>query len=240
MTLRVPPMRQNDQALRLLAQMYARWFMRASTQPLLEVYEQIRDVLYTAAHQQEAFEHLAHLTEMAPGTEDSPQSAYAHARDSVARVIEAGGKADALIVGETDGYRHLCLRCSQEEKNFQRVAFFNQQERRALLMPEVEGERRSAYSRCQVCLQPIHPTTLVLFVLSGTEKHAKGCQCRTCNRAGIAYQLTIYACDEATQQVVFPSLQRIAAPSRARCVEQAVKLCWEKGWYMLNKDTVLS
>jgi hypothetical protein len=239
MTLRVPPMRQDDEALRLLAQMYARWFMRASTHPMLEVCEQIRDVLYTAANQQEAFEHLVHMTEMAPETEDSPRNAYARARDIVSQVIEAGGTADALIVGETDGYRHLCLRCSQEEKNFQRVAFFNQQERRALLMPEVWGERRSAYSRCQMCLQPIHPTTLVLFVLSGTEKHAKGCRCGQCNRAGIAYQLTIYACESATQQIVFPSLHRIAAPSRAKCVEQAVKLCWEKGWYMFNKDTVL-
>jgi len=230
-------MKQNDEALRLLAQMYARWFMRASARPVLEVCGRIRDTLYNATSQQDAYEQLARLAE---GTVSDHRRAYERARDIVAQVIQEGGSVDTLIVGETDGYRHLCLSCSQDEQNFQRVRFFQMQERRFLLKPEVGGDRRSAYSKCQLCLQPINPNTLVLFTFAGTEKHPKGCLCGACNRAGVASLLSIYECDKETQQVLFPALHQVVAPSKQKCVEQVVEVCWEKGWYMFNKDSVLS
>jgi hypothetical protein len=240
MTITVPKMRQNDEALRLLAQMYARWFMRASARAVLDVCERIRDALYTATSQQDAYEQLAQLAESASDSQRDYKRAYERARDIVTHVIQAGGDADTLIVGQTDGYRHLCLSCSQDEQNFQRVRFFQMQERRFLLKPEVVGEKRSAYGRCQLCLQPINPNLLVLFTFAGTEKHPNACQCGSCNRAGIASLLIIYeCCDKETQQVLFPPLRTVAAPSKQRCVEQAVEVCWEKGWYMFNKDTVL-
>jgi hypothetical protein len=238
MTMNVPRMRQDDQALRLLAQMYARWFMRTDSQRIVSVYEQIRDVLYTAVNQQDAYEQLAYLAEMTPEADDSCHEVYAQARDSVAGVIQANGSADVLIVGETDGYRHLCLTCSRDEQNFQDVPFFSMQDRRPLLKPEVSGELRSAYSMCQICRQPINPSRLVLFVLAGTEKHVKDCQCGKCNRAGIASVLGIYECARETQQVLLPHLQQVIAPSKQKCIEQAIELCWGKGWYMFNKNSV--
>jgi hypothetical protein len=236
MTITVPKMKQNDEVLRLLAQMYARWFMRASARPVLEVCERIRDTLYAAATQQDAYEQLAYLAESA---QSDHKRVYERARDIVALVIQAGGGADTLIIGQTDGYHHLCLSCSQDEQNFQRVHFFQMQERRFLLKPEVSGEQRSAYSKCQLCLQPINPNKLVLFAFAGTEKHPNTCHCGNCNRAGIASLLTIYECDKETQQVQFPLLHQVVAPSKQQCVEQAIKVCWEKGWYMFNKDTAL-
>jgi hypothetical protein len=235
-TITVPKMNQNDEALRLLAQMYARWFMRASAKPVLEVCERIRDTLYAATSQQNAYERLEQLVQSAS---DDHKQAYKRACNIVAHLIQAGGGADTLIVGQTDGYRHLCLSCSQDEQNFQRVRFFHMQERRFLLKPEVEGDHRSAYSKCQLCLQPMNPGKLVIFTFAGTEKHPNGCQCESCNRAGIASLLTIYECDKETQQALVPSLCTIAAHSKPRCVEQAVEVCWEKGWYMFNKDTLL-
>jgi len=175
-------MKQNDEALRLLAQMYARWFMRASARSVLEACERIRDTLYTAVSQQDAYEQLVQLAEAPSERESYHRPAYEQARDIVAQVIQAGGSADTLIVGQTDGYRHLCLTCSQDEQNFQRVHFFHRQERRPLLKPEVRGEQRSV---CQLCSQPIHPDKLVLFAFAGTEKHDHACRCGMCNRAGI-------------------------------------------------------
>lgn len=236
MTIMVPKMQQNDEALRLLAQMYARWFMRARARPLLEVYEQIRDAFYNARSQQDAYERLSQLAEV---DLSDYRRAYEQACDIVAQLIRAGGSADTIIIGETDGYRHLCFSCSQNEQNFQCVRFFQMQERRFLLKPEVEGERRSVYSKCQLCLQPINPNKWVLFTFAGTEKHPGGCQCRACNRAKVASLLTIYTCHKETQQVLLPLLYRVVAPSKQKCVEMAVKVCWEKGWYMFNKDTVL-
>src|SRR5579859_2642754 len=194
MAITVPKMKQNDEALRLLAQMYARWFMLASAKPVLEVCERIRDALYAAVNQQDAYEQLAQLAQVASDSQSDHSRAYEQARDIVAQVIQSGGSADSLIVGETDGYRHLCLSCSRDEQNFKRVHFFQIQERRLLLKPEVAGERRAAYSRCQLCLQPINPNLQVLFTFAGTEKHPNACQCGACNRAGIASLLKIYEC----------------------------------------------
>ncbi len=239
MMVSVPKMKQNDETLRLLAQMYARWFMRAGAQSILEVYERIRDILYAAVNQQHAYEQLAQVAEASSDSECDLSQLYERARDTIAQVVQMGGSVDSLIVGETDGYRHLCLSCSQNEQNYQSVPFFHMQDRRFLLKPEVEGERRSAYSKCQLCLLPMNPNALVLFTFAGTQKHPDTCQCRACNRAGIASLLDIYECDKETQQILFPSLCQVAAPSKPRCVEQAIKVCWEKGWYMFNKDTVL-
>lgn len=239
MTVRTPKMTHDDEALSLLAQMYAGWFMRASVgSVLLEVYERIRDLLYHATSQQDAYEQLAQMAETVPAPERDSQRIYQQARDTVAAVIAASGSADVLIVGQTDGYRHLCLTCCQDEHTFQHVPFFQQRERRQLLLPEVTGERRSASSRCQRCMQPIAPEKLVLFTFAGTDKHGRACCCSACNRAGVAFLLDVYHCDEHTQQVLLPALHQIAAPSRRRCIDQAMTTCWEHGWYMLNKDSI--
>lgn len=233
MTGRILKMTQNDEALRLLAQMYARWFMRTSVDSvLLEGYERIRDILYLATSQQDAHEQLSQLASDAMG---DARKLYEQARDTVASVIKAGGSADILVVGETDGYRHLCLTCRRDEQNFQRVPFFQARERRWLLLSEVADERRSASSICQLCLQPITPNALVLFAFAGTNKHPHACGCGTCNRAGVTFLLMIYTCDQHTQLVLLPALRQIAAPSKQQYVDQAIKICRENGWYMLNK-----
>jgi len=236
----ISTMQQHDEALRLLAQMYSRWVMRTNAgSDREEVFMQIRDLLSTATSQHEAAAHVWQLAQSISDQESAAWKIYEQAHTCVEQLIEAGGSADALIVGVTDGYRHLCLSCSQQEENVQRVLFFNRRERRPLLALEVIGTRRSATASCQCCLQPIHPDALVLFVLTGTAKHPKACRCRACNRAGIAYQLSIYTCERDTLQIVLPALQQVAAPSRQQCVELAVKLCREQGWYMFNKETVL-
>jgi hypothetical protein len=153
--------------------------------------------------------------------------------------MQAGGSANAIVVGQTDGFRHLCLTCSQDEDNFQRVRFFNARDRRPLLKPEVGGAPRSAYAKCQLCLQPLSLLKLVLFVFTGTAKHEPSCGCQQCNRARIAYLLSIYDCDQGTLRVRLPQLEQIAAPSKAQCLERAITRCWERGWYMLNKESVL-
>lgn len=238
-TIIVQKMKQNDPALRLLSQMYARFFMWTSTPTLLEAYETIRDILSSAITQQEAYEQLQQAVQASAGSENLLRQRYEQAQDLVLQVIGAGGNADTLIVGETDGFRHLCFPCSQDEQNFQRISFFQKQERRLLLKPEVAGERRSAYSKCQICLQPICPNKLVLFTFAGTEKHPPRCACKACNRAAIASLLTIYEYDTQAQQILFPFLQKVTAPSKRQCLQQAIKICWEKGWYMLNKDSLL-
>jgi len=239
MAIAIPRMTQSDEALRLLAHLYARWFMRIHSESLIDVYEQIRDVLYRASSQQDAYEQLREFAESPSEMDDASRDAYVQAHSLVQQVMQAGGSADALIVGQTDGYRHLCLACSQDEQNFQRIRFFSPRDRRPLLKPEVWGDHRATYSRCQLCLQTINPNNLVLFTFAGTAKHDKPCHCRTCNRAGIAYLLNIYDCEWETQRVLFPALQQVVAPSKQQCVERAIKASWEHGWYMLNKDAVL-
>jgi len=240
MAIAAPRMKQDDEALRLLAQMYSRWFMRANVGSAMEdVFIQIRDVLYNAISQQEAYEQLSHLAETIADHENLPWKAYDRARTCVEQLILAGGSADALIVGQTDGYRHLCLLCSQDEQNFQRVRFFALQDRRSLLRLEVGDVRRSSYSKCQLCLQPIYPQLFVLLTPGGTARHARPCTCGLCNRAGITYLVNIYECEKDSQRVVLPFLQQVAAPSKQKSVEMAIEQCWKNGWYMFNKDTVL-
>jgi hypothetical protein len=220
---------QQDNALALLADMYNRWFLRTNIEWKREVYEQIRDILRRFKSQQDAYTYLVEHT-----PETVALDIYAHAIEAIRQIMASGGTIDTLVVGETDGYRHLCLSCSQDEHNFERVRFFQQQDRRFLLAPEVDDKQRSVYDKCQCCLQPIHPNRLVLFAFAGTQKHT-ACQCGACNRAGVASVVCVYGCDWHTQQVVLPALEQVIAPSKQRCIEQATTLCWEKGWYMLNK-----
>jgi hypothetical protein len=234
MTIVIPTMKQEDEALRLLAGLYHRWFLHVSTDPWMDVYIQIRDILSNASSLQEACNCLMELAQTSP--EEPFYQTYTKAHEMIHQVILAGGSADALIIGETDGFRHLCLKCCQDEHNIQRVRFFNTRERRPLLKPEIRNERRSVYSKCQICLQPINPDKLVIFTHTGTARHRKGCTCRECNRAGTAYLLSIYECERDTQRVILPFLQQVSAPSKQQSVEQAITLCWENGWHMLNKD----
>lgn len=233
-------MQQNDEALRLLAQMYARWFMNTNVGSIMEdVFVQIRDALYNATSQQEAYEQLSHLVETVSDHESLPWKTYERARTCVEQVIQTGGSADSIIVGQTDGYRHLCLMCSQDEQNFQRVRFFTMQDRRPLLKLEVGEGRRSPYSKCQLCLQPINPQRFVALTFGGTTRHAKTCNCGHCNRAGTSYLVNMYECEKQSQRVIFPFLKQVAAPSKQKSVELAIEQGWENGWYMFNKDTVL-
>lgn len=237
-TITTPNMQQ-DHALRLLAQMYSRWFMRSQVGSEMEnVFAQIRDVFYQAASPHEAYEQLSHFADVSE-PEGLPQKAYDQARVCVKRLVQSGGNADALIAGQTDGYRHLCLTCGQDEQNFQRVRFFDMQSRRPLLYLEVGDVPRTAYARCQLCLQPLNPQRFVLLMFGGTAKHIKPCACGQCNRAGTGYLVNIYECEKSTQQVIFPFLQQVTAPSRQKGVERAIELCWENGWFMLNKEKFL-
>ncbi len=237
----LPNMVQADEALRLLAQMYARWFIRVGLdESREEMYAHIRDILYNAVSQKDAHERLTQLAEGMNDTNASLWRVCIQAQDIVQQVIQAHGSVNALVAGQTDGFRHLCLTCSQNEQNFQRVHFFNGRDRRLLLMPEIGGTNRSVYSMCQICHQPINPNKLVIFSFAGTTKHTKQCLCRMCNRAGTAFLLSIYECEPQAQRVLLPYLQQVSAPSKQQCVERAVKLCWENGWYMFNRNTILS
>lgn len=234
-------MKQDDEALRLLAQMYSRWFMRASVDSVIEdTFFQIRDALYGATSQQDAYAQLSHCAETISDRESVSWKTYERARMCVMQLIQAGGSADAIIVGQTDGYRHLCLMCSQDAQNFQRVPFFAMHNRRPLLTLEVGESNRSSYSTCQLCRQPLYPQKFVLLICGGMARHGKSCMCDRCNRAGTSYLVNIYECEQRTLQVIFPSLLQVAAPSRQKSVEWAIEQCWEHGWYMLNKETVLS
>jgi hypothetical protein len=200
-----------------------------------EMFVQIRDVFYHARSQQEAYEQLSRFAKSITDKESFPWKGYHRAQSCVEQLIQAGRSADTLVVGYTDGHRSLCLLCSQDERNFQRVSFYLP-ERRLLLRPEIGDIRRASYTKCQCCREPINPQAFVLFTFGGTVRHTSPCHCNQCNRAGIAYLLQIYACEKEEQQVVFPCLQQVAAPSRKQCVERAITLCWEQGWYMLNKN----
>jgi hypothetical protein len=236
----VPAMKQPDEALRLLAQAYAR---QARMVPMGSPEESallpIRDMFYAANSQQEAYEYLSVLAEAISDHEHVAWSILNQARTCVEELIRAGGSAESMIVGLTDGYCSLCLECSREEDQVQQVRFFRLSERRPLLKLEVEQERAFALSICQQCFQPIHPRRFVLFTPGGTCKHAKHCNCGQCNRAGISYLLNIYECEQITKQVILPALQQIGAPSKPQSVQRAIEQCREQGWYMLNQGKVL-
>ncbi len=236
----IPQMQQDDEALRLLAQTYSRWYVGTRVGSVTEgVFLRIRDILYHATSQQEALAQLAQEQDRLADQESLPRIAYARASRALSRVIKAGGSIDALIVGCTDGHRHLCWPCSQDEKAVARVRFFDRKECRELLSLEIGEQRRSSYSKCQLCLQPINPLQFVILTFGGTARHGKGCGCGECNRAGTAYLLNIYVCDRSTRQVRLPLLEQVAAPSRPQGVERGIERCWQNGWYMLNKDSIL-
>jgi hypothetical protein len=116
---------QADDALRLLADLYARRFQggapSASDRIRLARWhacELVRNVLYQAQDQADALmqlDHLAqhieeeHVNQEAEAT--AWQGVVLDARTLVAQVIDAGGSAQTLLAGETDGYRHLCAPC---------------------------------------------------------------------------------------------------------------------------------
>ena len=223
---------QTDEALRMLARLYHRWFMHAS-EAQEAVYQQIRDVLFHASDQQAALAFLtAQSARIAPAAPDA--AIWQEARATLQAIIAAKGSIDALIIGQTDGFHHLCLVCSQDENNWRRVRFFNERACRPLLKPEIAGERRSVYACCQLCCQPLNPLRLVILLPMGTQKHPGACSCRTCNRAGVAFLLSIYACEPETQRICLPQVLQIVAPSKQQCREQAIKACSERGWYMLH------
>jgi hypothetical protein len=219
-------MQQQDEVLALLADLYARRFLRTDIEWKIEVYESVRDIFRRAASQQDAYEQLVRCTQ----NTDKP-ALYEQAVNALAQVIAAGGVIDPLVIGVTDGFRHLCLTCSADPQNVEHVRFFQPQDQRYLLAPEVRDERRSFYDRCQCCLQPLNSNTLVLFAFAGTQKHT-ACQCGACNRAGIARVLQIYALDQRNQQVLLPAVEQVVAPSKERCMQQAIRLCWQRGWYI--------
>src|SRR5260370_27496741 len=207
---------QTDEALRLLAGLYTRRFQWVPPdQPLprtrWHACERIRDVLYQARDQPSV---LAQLVELADQVEEehahTPAEVAAwrayvgEASDLVAQVIQAGGSSQVLLAGETDGFRHLCLRCSQDERNFEQVRFFVQRNRRPLLRAEVNQAARSLYGRCQVCRQVVAPEKHVVLVPAGTTKHAKGGPCQECNQAGLACLVKLYGRDEQSHALLWP------------------------------------
>ncbi len=242
------PHMQTDDALRLLAEFYARRFQRAvpseSDRTGLarwHAYEQVRTTLSDARDHAEALARLTHLTQHVE-EEHTAQEVEARAwqdvvRDAdtlVARLIEAGGDAQSLVAGETDGFRHLCLHCCQDEGNFARVRFFNHRTRRPLLIPEVHDDgRRSLYDRCQICGQALAPKKYVVLVPVGTSTHGKPCSCCRCNQAGIASVVRLYECNTTTHVLRLPSLAQIEAPSLQQARKRAVEECWGQGWYLL-------
>jgi hypothetical protein len=239
--------RQADDALRLLAEFYARRFQSgvpsASDRIGLARWhacEQVRTVLADARDQADAHARLASLVQHVE-EEHASQEAEADAWQEVVHaactlveeLIEAGGSARSLIAGETDGFRHLCLHCCQDEANFARVRFFNLRARRPLLIPEVcDGGQRSLYDRCQICGQALAPVKDVVLIPGGTARHGNACRCSRCNQAGLAWVVSLYECDPATHTICLPSLVRVEAPSLAQARKRAWEECWKQGWYL--------
>ena len=248
------PHTQADTALRLLGDLYARRFQGgtpAATDRLRlarwHAYELVRDTLYQAQDQPGARTQLARLLDQGE-EEHVHQEAEAIAWRTVVQeacvlvdhLIEAGGEASTLLAGETDGYRHLCLHCNQDEHNVERVRFFNQQTRRPLLSAEIRASgTRSMYDRCHICLQALAPVKCVVLVPAGTIKHDKGCLCKDCNQAGFASVMALYESDKATHALHVPALCQIAAPSAQQARKRAFEACWRQGWYVLFEQPLL-
>lgn len=244
-----PAFTQSDDALRLLAQLYARRFQGGPpSHPITlarwHACEWVRNVLSQAQDQPDALrrlEDLAQQVEEEHATQEQEALAWQRvvleARDLVAQVIDAGGNVQTLVAGETDGFRHLCIRCCQQEHAVEHLRFFNHRARRPLLRAEVNNERRSLYTRCQVCWQALAPVKSVLFVPVGTVTHGHTCACRDCNQAGVAWVVHLYAYDPATHAFLLPALAQIAAPSRQQARKRARERCWQNGWYLLCQHT---
>ena len=240
--------RQADDALRLLAEFYARRFQSgvpsASNRIGLARWhacEQVCKVLADAQDQADARARLASLVQQVE-EEHARQEAEAAAWQEVVRaactlvmnLIEAGGSARSLIVGETDGFRHLCMRCCQDEANFARVRFFNLRARRPLIIPDIcDGGRRSLADQCQICGQALAPLKYVVLIPGGTSRHGNACSCSRCNQAGLAWGVFLYECDPTTYAFRLPSLARVEAPSLVQARKRAWQECWQQGWYLL-------
>lgn len=153
------------------------------------------------------------------------------ARELIAQVLRAGGNAQVLVAGVTDGVLNFCARCSQDEHTLQQVRLFDQRRRRVLLKAEVR--QGSLAGRCQACRQVVAADRSVVLVPVGTVKHRRGCRCATCNRAGLAWVIYLYGCDDYSLAVQLPALAQIAAPSLKQARSRAFALCWQKNWYVL-------
>ena len=153
------------------------------------------------------------------------------ARGLIAQVLRAGGNAQVLVAGVTDGVLHFCARCSQDEYKLQQVRNFDQHRRRVLLKAEVR--QGSLTGRCQACRQVVAADRSVVLVPVGTVKHESGCRCATCNRAGLAWLVHLYGCDDYSLAVQLPALAQIAAPSLKQARARAFALCWQRNWYVL-------
>ncbi len=243
-----PSHRQTDEALRLLADLYARRFQRGmpSSGDRIKLArwhasERVRDTLSQAQDQPDALKHLARLERQVEdehmnqeGEATAWREVVQEAHALVARLIEARGDAQTLVAGETDGYRHLCLQCCQDEHNVERVRFFNHAARRPLLFADIRKQgQRSMYERCQICLQALAPVKWVVLVPAGTVRHEKGCGCKDCNQAGVASVVALYESDHATHTIQVPALRQIAAPSAQQARKRAFAECWRQGWYVL-------
>lgn len=239
---------QTDEALRLLADLYARRFQGGAPSSgdriklaRWHAYELVRNTLYQAQDQPGALSQLARLSDHIE-EEHVHQEAEAtawrgvvqEAHALVERLIEAGGSAQTLLAGETDGYHHLCLHCCQDEHNVERVRFFNHAARRPLLAAEIRTSGlRSMYDRCQICLQALAPMKFVVFIPAGTIKHGKECFCKDCNQAGFASVVGLYEIDKGTHTLHLPALRQVAGPSHQQTRKRAFEECWRQGWYVL-------
>lgn len=237
---------QADDALRLLADHYDRRFRGGATsdpikQARWHAYEVVRDLLSQAEDQADA---LSQLDDLAQHVEEEHinqaeeaeawQQVVIDARALVERLIDAGGGAQTLLAGATDGYRHLCLRCCQDERNFERVRFFSHASRRPLLIADIrKSGQRSMYDRCQVCFQALAPVKYVVLIPAGTVKHDKGCACKDCNQAGFASVVALYERDATTGTLRIPALLQVAGPSVQQARKRAFAECWTQGWYLL-------
>lgn len=245
LTIVSPFSTQTDDALRLLADHYDRRVRGGATSvPIYRArwhaYAAVSDLLHRAQNQSEALRQLDDLAEHVEeeyATHEEETAAWQQvildARALVAQVIESGGGTQTLLAGETDGYRHLCPRCCQDERNFALVRFFSHASRRPLLTADIrKSGQRSTYDRCQVCFQALAPVKYVVLVPVGTVKHDKGCACNDCNQAGFASVVSLYERDATTGVLRIPALLQVAGPSVQQARKRAFAQCWKQGWYL--------
>lgn len=247
-SLALPHVAQSDEALRLLADFYARrvaFGPRSVDNPLdvtaWHAYERIRDTFFQAPGQVAAFQRLTHLADQVDAAHASSPEETAvwrvtmeKAAGLVRQVLGANGSAQVLLAGETDGFRHLCHRCCQSEANFQRVRYFDHAARRPLLKAEVGNTARSLYGKCQVCEQILVPEKVVVLVPGGTSKHLHTGSCPDCNKRHVAFLAFLYACEERSLALRVPSVATITAPSAQQAKQRALRVCWDNGWYLLS------
>lgn len=244
MTISIPCSEQRDEALRLLADLYARRSAGQPTRPGDQVIHQantaLMHALREATSQEDAHRRLITLLTLADNPHVQTEadalawtSTIEKACAWLAQVIVAHGDARVLLAGETDGFRHLCRSCCQDEGNFTRIRFFNISQRRPLLKAEVCNATRSLYGKCQICQQVLAPIRYVVLTPLGTVRHVIGCPCGHCNRAARAHVGNLYEQDQTSGEVLLPRVAQLAAPSPRQLVTRALAHCWEQGWYLL-------